>query len=90
MYQQLWGYKVEEKLYLGLREHKKLNTTGLRDGQQGSITGIFYKIKVKLVKPSHNTPMEEQGERRYSSYSFTTSALDGGEWSASRSGHVIR
>jgi hypothetical protein len=24
------------------------------------------------------------GERRYSSYSFTTSALDGGEWSASR------
>jgi hypothetical protein len=24
------------------------------------------------------------GERRYSSYSFTTSALDDGEWSASR------
>jgi hypothetical protein len=24
------------------------------------------------------------GERRYSSYSFTTPALDGGEWSASR------
>jgi hypothetical protein len=24
------------------------------------------------------------GERRYSSYSFLTSALDGGEWSASR------
>jgi hypothetical protein len=24
------------------------------------------------------------GERRYSSYSFTTSALDGGEWPASR------
>jgi hypothetical protein len=24
------------------------------------------------------------GERRYSSYSFSTSALDGGEWSASR------
>jgi hypothetical protein len=28
-------------------------------------------------KQSHNTPMEAQGERRYSSYSFTTSALDG-------------
>jgi hypothetical protein len=28
--------------------------------------------------------MEAQGERKYSSYSFTTSALDGGEWSASR------
>jgi hypothetical protein len=28
MYQQLWGYKVEEK-YLGVREQKRLNTTGL-------------------------------------------------------------
>jgi hypothetical protein len=30
MYQQLWGYKVEEKLYLGVREQKRLNTAGLR------------------------------------------------------------
>jgi hypothetical protein len=29
------------------------------------------------------------GERRYSSYSFLTSALDGGEWSASRPGHTL-
>jgi hypothetical protein len=29
MYQQLWGYKVEEILYLGVREQKRLNTTGL-------------------------------------------------------------
>jgi hypothetical protein len=29
MYQQLWGYKVEEKLYLGVREQKWLNTTDL-------------------------------------------------------------
>jgi hypothetical protein len=29
MYQQLWGYKVEEKLYLGVREQKRLNTTVL-------------------------------------------------------------
>jgi hypothetical protein len=29
------------------------------------------------------------GERRYSSYSFTTSALDGGEWSASRPGRAF-
>jgi hypothetical protein len=27
MYQQLWGYKVEDKLYLGVREQKRLNTT---------------------------------------------------------------
>jgi hypothetical protein len=29
MYQQLWGYKVEDKLYLGIREQKRLNTTAL-------------------------------------------------------------
>jgi hypothetical protein len=29
------------------------------------------------------------GERRYSSYSFSTSALDGGEWSASRPGRTL-
>jgi hypothetical protein len=29
MYQQLWGYKVEEKLYLVVREQKRLNTTDL-------------------------------------------------------------
>jgi hypothetical protein len=31
MYQQLWGYKVEEKLHLGVREQKRLNTTALYD-----------------------------------------------------------
>jgi hypothetical protein len=29
------------------------------------------------------------GERRCSSYSFSTSALDGGEWSASRPGRAL-
>jgi hypothetical protein len=29
-------------------------------------------------------------ERKYSFYSFLASALDGGEWSASRPGHVDR
>jgi hypothetical protein len=29
------------------------------------------------------------GERKYSSYSLTTSALDGGEWSASRPGRTL-
>ena len=29
MHQQLWGYKVEEKLYVGVREQKRLNTTAL-------------------------------------------------------------
>jgi hypothetical protein len=29
MYQQLWGYKVEDKLYLGVCEQKRLNTSAL-------------------------------------------------------------
>ena len=29
MHQQLWGYKVEDKLRLGVRERKRLNTTAL-------------------------------------------------------------
>jgi len=29
------------------------------------------------------------GERRYSSYSFSTSALDRGEWSASHPGRAL-
>jgi hypothetical protein len=29
------------------------------------------------------------GDRKYSSYSFSTSAPDGGEWPASRSGHAL-
>jgi hypothetical protein len=41
------------------------------------------------IKQFHNTPIEKQGERRYSSCSFTTSVLDRGEWSASRSGRAL-
>jgi hypothetical protein len=40
MYQQLWGYKVEDKLYLGVRGKKRLNTTALADKnprQHGSV-----------------------------------------------------
>jgi hypothetical protein len=33
--------------------------------------------------------MEAQGGRMYSSYSVTTSALDEGEWSASRPGRAL-
>jgi uncharacterized alpha/beta hydrolase family protein len=31
MHQQLWGYKVEEKLNVRVRKQKKLTTTGLLD-----------------------------------------------------------
>jgi hypothetical protein len=35
------------------------------------------------------TPWNRRGEKRYSSYSFMTSALDGGEWSASCPGRAL-
>jgi hypothetical protein len=44
--------------------------------------GNFYSVK--KLKLSHYTPRRRLGEKRYSSYSFSTSVLDGGEWSASR------
>jgi hypothetical protein len=34
-------------------------------------------------------PWRRLGERWYSSYSFSTSALDGGEWPASRPGRAL-
>jgi hypothetical protein len=41
------------------------------------------------VKVSRYTPWRRLGGEEYSSYSFTTSALDGGEWSASRPGRDL-
>jgi hypothetical protein len=35
MHQQLWGGKVEEKLYVGVREQKRLNTTVIDDYKAG-------------------------------------------------------
>jgi hypothetical protein len=37
----------------------------------------------------HYTPRRRLGGEGYSSYSFSTSALDGGEWSASRPGRAL-
>jgi hypothetical protein len=31
MHQQLWGYKVEDKLYVRVREQKRLNTAELEN-----------------------------------------------------------
>jgi hypothetical protein len=42
------------------------------------------KQKQKKVKQSRYTPWRRLGVEEYSFYSFLTSALDGGEWSASR------
>jgi hypothetical protein len=46
-------------------------------------------LKTLLKKQSRYTLWRRLGERRYSSYSFITSTLDGGEWSASRPGRAL-
>jgi hypothetical protein len=48
-------------------------------------------IKAQSLKPkmSHYTSRKRLGEMRYSSYSLSTSELDGGEWSASRPGRAL-
>jgi hypothetical protein len=48
---------------------------------------VLKEPKAKAI-PLHATEALG-GERRYSSYSFPTSALDGGEWSASRPGRAL-
>jgi hypothetical protein len=52
-----------------------------------SVLTILFLKKSKTV-PLHAMEVHG-GERRYSSYSFLTSALDGGEWSASRPGRAL-
>jgi hypothetical protein len=51
----------------------------------GRVTTIS-PVKVRCPAARHGGAW---GERRYSSYSFLTSALDGGEWSASRPGRAL-
>jgi hypothetical protein len=52
---------------------------------------VFHEMGSKKAKQS--SPATCHGgaweEKKYSSYSFLTSALDGGEWSASRPGHAL-
>jgi hypothetical protein len=48
------------------------------------LTETWHKQKL-----SHYTPRRVLGVRMYSSYSLSASALDGGEWSASRPGRAI-
>jgi hypothetical protein len=62
-------------------------TTDLRLRPRGRWDRLIINTCTK--KQSHNTLVKAQGERMYSSYSFTTSALDGGERSASRPGRVL-
>jgi hypothetical protein len=62
------------------------NTHGSNISTLGGVSINDCNVKGKAV-PLH--AMEAMEERRYSSYSLTTSALDGGEWSATRPGRAF-
>jgi hypothetical protein len=49
---------------------------------------MYMGLTVLKKKQTHYTSLRRLGERRYSS-SFLTSAVDGGEWSASRPGSAL-
>jgi hypothetical protein len=53
------------------------------------LTAYFTVAKAKAKAVPLHAMEALEGERRYSSYSFSTSALAGGEWSASRPGHAL-
>jgi hypothetical protein len=57
MHQQLWGYKVEEKLNLGVREQKRLNTTVLQHHAQANTTAATDALSLvstgKISKKAH-------------------------------------
>jgi hypothetical protein len=55
MHQQLWGYKVEEKLCVGVREQKRLNTTAIAHHSQinarsTQVESALYLIKSNSIK----------------------------------------
>jgi hypothetical protein len=54
-----------------------------------SQTAAINRLIVYPKKQPHCTPWWRLGERKYSSYSFLTSALDRGEWLASRPGRAL-
>jgi hypothetical protein len=84
----LFDYKSED--VKTKERHEKSIEKYLNDvGEEFENELIHPNKKAKKVKRSRYTPWRRLWERRYSSYSFTTSALDGGEWSASRPGRAF-
>jgi hypothetical protein len=62
MYQQLWGYKVEEKLYLGERKHKMLNIT---DIDYTRVSRIVVRVPPVVGQPLLGGKKENIKQSRY-------------------------
>jgi hypothetical protein len=83
------GWEMVFTFYLLLSEWKSPSNTILVhfrwSNKNRRPNGTLNKVRSK-VKLTHGGAWVE---RRYSSYSFLNSALDGGEWSASRPGRAL-
>jgi hypothetical protein len=64
-----------------------METSQARSVDNLKLVMLLYNVKSKAV-PSRSIEVP-LGDRRYSSCSFLTSALEGGEWSASRPGRAL-
>jgi hypothetical protein len=53
MHRQLWGYKVEGKLYVGVREQKRLYTAVLADSYE--MSGVNIR---RLIRKRNGSPLE--------------------------------
>jgi hypothetical protein len=65
------------------------SVTAQGSGAQDIIADNYIQLLKKKVKQSHYMPWRCLGGEEYSSNSFMTSALDGGEWSVSCPSHAL-
>jgi hypothetical protein len=57
LHQQLRGYRVEEKIYLGVRERKRLNVTGLEyNCYLVTVVGRCVTMSRRLIDPTGFCP----------------------------------
>jgi hypothetical protein len=59
------------------------------DTQTSDMISLLSFLKSRLQSSPTTHLWRRRGERMYSSYSFTTLALDAGEWLASPPGHAL-
>jgi hypothetical protein len=94
-----WLFRVQFQAFIDLTKHSDGKDMTERFRKQTSLSAqlpfwtnkktIRFHLVTKKRKQSHYTPESAWAERRYSSYSFSTSALNGGGWSASRPGRAL-
>jgi hypothetical protein len=91
---QMWLFKLRSKFAEETgceddRLHRAVSQKAVSFVPTAARTWNLTSINVCKRKAVPLHAMEALGGEEYSSYSFTTSALDGGEWSASRPGRSL-